>query len=353
MEADEYMLSTIVNVDFETRELVGSTQYEDLNTLSRLNDFTETVIVGGEMAKGTFGLDQWDDTDGLISGTGNSFTSDVGYETRPTSVGFDGEFTVSFWHLYNLETGYDGAVVEVSVNGGDWVDVTDMGATFAGDGYTDTGLDNTEAAIAGRSTFSGFNYGAETINFGESLNVNQVQFRFRIATDSAVVPDPVSGFASGWYIDDITFTNTQTSLFSDVVAGDTFACDNRLPSVTTSASAESVQEGTDVSLTATAVDANEDDTLTYMWKQTSGTEATLTGADAASASFTAPLVSADEVLEFTVTVNDGTGDAVSTVSVAVTDIPVVAPTPEPDRSSGGSTGLLTLLLLPLALLRRK
>ncbi|ACA88026.1 rhombosortase-dependent M36 family metallopeptidase [Shewanella woodyi] len=354
MEADEYMLSTIVNVDFETRELVGSTQYEDLNTLSRLNDFTETVIVGGEMAKGTFGLDQWDDTDGLISGTGNSFTSDVGYETRPTSVGFDGEFTVSFWHLYNLETGYDGAVVEVSVNGGDWVDVTDMGATFAGDGYTDTGLDNTEAAIAGRSTFSGFNYGAETINFGESLNGNQVQFRFRIATDSAVVPDPVSGFASGWYIDDITFTNTQTSLFSDVVAGDTFACDNRLPSVTTSASAESVNEGQAVTLTSVTVDPNANDTHTYAWTQTSGTSATLTGADTSQVSFTAPDVSGDETLEFSVTVNDGTGDVVSTVSVQVKDIPEVVPPKEPlAKGSGGSTGLLTLLLLPLALLRRK
>lgn len=353
MEADEYMLSTTVNVDFETRELTGTTQYEDLNTLSRLNDFTETVMAGGDMAKGTFGLDQWDATDGLITGTGNSFTSDVAYETRPTTVGFDGELTVNFWHLYNLETGYDGAVVEVSINNGDWVDVTAIGATFTGDGYTDTGLDNTEAAIAGRATFSGVNAGWETINFGDTLNGNQVQFRFRIATDSAVVPDPVSGFASGWYIDDITFTNTQTSLFSDVVAGDTFACDNRLPSVTTVASAESVKEGESVTLTATAVDANEADTLTYVWTQTSGTEATLTGADTATASFSAPLVSADEALEFTVTVNDGTADVVSNVSVTVTDIPAVVTPPAPKKSSGGSTGLLTLLLLPLALLRRR
>ncbi|WOT05675.1 rhombosortase-dependent M36 family metallopeptidase [Shewanella youngdeokensis] len=355
VEADEYMLSTTVNLDFVTRELSGNSQYENLDTLSRLNDFTETVIVGGDMAQGTFGLDQWDAADGFISATGNSFTSDVTYATRPVSVGFNGEFTISFWHLYNLESGYDGAVVEVSLNGGDWVDVTDVGAIFEGDGYTDMALEDTEAAIASRMTFSGLNYGIETINFGETLNGNQVQFRFRIATDSAVVPEPEFGFNAGWYIDDITFTNTQTSIFSDVIAGDIYACENRLPNVMASANADTVKEGEDISLTATAIDPNATDTLTYLWAQTSGTAATLTSVDAATVSFVAPQVTADEALEFTVTVNDGSGDVVSNVTVIVTDIPapVVTPTPVAKRSAGGATGLLTLLLLPLALIRRR
>ncbi|RTR40718.1 GlyGly-CTERM sorting domain-containing protein [Shewanella canadensis] len=348
MEADEYMLSTAINVDFKTRELVGTSQYEDLNTLSRLNDFTETVMAGGDMAKGTFGLDQWDDTDGLISATGNSFTADVAYETRPTSVGFDGEFTVSFWHLYNLEAGYDGAVAEVSLNGGDWVDVTAMGATFVGDGYTDTGLDNTEAAIAGRSTFSGFNYGWETINFGEILNGNQVQFRFRVATDSAVVPDPVSGFASGWYIDDITFTNTQTSMFSDVVAGDTYACDNRLPTITATASSTLVKEGDAVTLSAVAIDPNAGDTLTYSWVQDSGPAVTITGADTKEASFVTPKLDPKQAMNFTVTVNDGTSNVTSTVKVSFAAVPKVE-----NSSGGGSLGWLSLLLVPFAAFRRR
>ncbi|GIU28190.1 rhombosortase-dependent M36 family metallopeptidase [Shewanella sp. MBTL60-007] len=349
LEADEYTFSTIVNVDFETRELVGTTQYEDLNTLSRLKDFTETVMVGGNMASGTFGLDQWNETDGLISATGNSFTSDVGYETRPTSVGFDGEFTIAFWHLYNLEAGYDGAVVEVRINGGDWADVTEMGGTFLGDGYTDTALENTEAAIAGQSTFSGLNYGWETISFGESLNGNEVQFRFRIATDSAVVPDPVYGFAAGWYIDDITFTNTQTSLFSNVIAGDTYACENRLPTVTASASASSVDEGEAVTLSSTVVDPNATDSHTYSWKQLSGTSVELVDADKAVATFNAPMVEANETLEFEVTVNDGTADVTSKVSVKVEDELVI----KTIDTGGGSLGWLSLLLLPLTALRRR
>ncbi|MEZ9370602.1 rhombosortase-dependent M36 family metallopeptidase [Shewanella sp. 10N.286.51.B2] len=354
-EADEYMLSTTVNVDFETRELTGTEQYEDLNTLSRLNDFSENVMAGGDMAGGTFGLDQWDEFDGLISATGNSFTSDVAYETRPMTVGFAGDYTVSFWHLYNLEEGFDGAVVEVSINGGDWVDVIEAGATFEGDGYTDTGLEYTEAAIADRDMYSGINWGFETINFGESLNGNQVQFRFRVATDSAVVPDPFSGFAAGWYIDDITFSNIQTSIFSDVVAGDTYACENRLPSVSVMANAAEVNEGEEVTFTATAIDANAADTLTYVWEQTAGTAATLTTTDTAELSFTAPLIaSGSETLEFTLTVNDGVADVVTAVAVTVSDVPSpVVVEPPKKKSSGGSMGWLGLILLPFAALRRR
>lgn len=351
VEAANYMLSTTVNVDFVTRELVGTTQTEDLNTLSRLHDFTEVVMAGGEMATGTWGLDQWDANDGMITATANSFTSDVAYQTRPMSVGFSGDYTISFWHLYNMEEGYDGAVVEVRINGGDWADVTEMGGEFLGDGYTDTGLEETEAAIAGRAMFSGSNNGSESISFGESLNGNQVEFRFRVATDSAFVPDPDDyGFAAGWYIDDITFTNIQTSIFSDVVAGDSFACDNRLPVVSTSGD-QTVKEGANVSLSVTATDANSD-ALTYSWTQVSGTTVTLTGNNSASVSFTAPNVTASGgELVFNATVNDGTDSVVNTITVKITD--VVTTQPAVKSSGGGSTSWLTLLLLPLTLLRRR
>jgi len=351
MEAEEYMLATTTNVDFVERELSGTEQYEDFNTLARLNDYTETVMVGDDMAAGTWGLDQWDAADGMIAATANSFTSDVAYQTRPMSVGFDGEYTISFWHLYNIEEGYDGAVVEVRVNGGDWADITEMGGSFLGDGYTDTGLEYTEAAIADRDMFSGFNYGWETISFGEALNGNEVEFRFRIATDSAYVPEPVFGFASGWYIDDMTITNITTSTLSDVVAGDSFDCDNRLPSVTISGET-SVTEGSSSTLTATGIDANEDE-LTYTWAQVSGPAATLADVTTPVLSFTAPDVAAGgDSLEFLLSVSDGTGTVEQSVTVNVADIPP-APAPTPKKSSGGSTSWLALLLLPLTLLRRR
>jgi hypothetical protein len=355
VKASEYMLSITTNVDFVSRELVGTSQYEDFNTLSRLHDFTENVLDGGEMATGTWRLDQWDAADGMIASGANGFTSDVAYQTRPMSVGFDGDYTLSFWHLYNLEEGYDGAVVEVRINGGDWADVTAVGGEFLGDGYTDTGLEETEAAIANRDMFSGSNNGAETISFGETLNGNQVEFRFRVATDSAFVPGPDDyGFSAGWYIDDLTITNIQSSIFSDVVAGDSFACDNRLPAVTISdsVSSQTVNEGASVSLSAQASDSNGDE-LTYTWAETSSTGVAITGADSASASFTAPEVaSGSTTIELTLTVSDGTDSVVKNVTVTVNDVPApVAPTPK--KSSGGSTSWLALLLLPLSLLRRR
>jgi fungalysin metallopeptidase (M36)/PA domain-containing protein/K319-like protein len=340
----DYSFNTTVNMDFTTRELVGTSQYNDMNTPAVMNDFSENVMAGGDMAQGTFSQQNWSADDLYAYGVNNSFTSDVAFETKTMTVGFNGNFSINFWHFYDLEAKWDGGVVEVSVNGGDWADVTDMGASFVGDGYIDTMFDYTEAAIAGRSAFTGKNWGWETVDFGEALNGNQVKFRFRIASDSAVSAD-------GWYIDDLTFSNIQTSIFSDVVAGDSFACDNRLPTVTVGNDIE-VTAGGSVSLMADAVDANGD-ALTYAWAQISGTTATLTGADTATLSFTAPTApSGSDTLVFEVTVNDGTGSVVKSKSVNVTNPPVIV-TPPKSSNSGGSTGLLALLLLPLAMLRRR
>ncbi len=353
-EAADYMLATTVNLDFEEIEFTTTTQVNSLNTLATLHDFTENVMGGGDLAKGTFGVDWWDagQTDGMIASSAHSFESDVAYETRTMNVGFDGEFTISWWHLYNLEADWDGAAVEVSVNGGDWVDVTEMGGQFLGDGYTNTQLDYTTSAFAGRTVFSGINYGWETVSFGETLNGNQVQFRFRQSTDGAYIPPSFAGFNAGWYIDDMTFTNTQNSIFSNVVAGDTFACDNRLPSISSISDDTTVNEGASVSLTVAGIDPNNDE-LSYSWTQTGGIAVTMTGADSATVTFTAPQVTGNQTLEFTASANDGTGSVSQAVTVSVTDTTVVAPPVVKKKSSGGSTSWLTLLLLPVLMLRRR
>ena len=109
--------------------------------------------------------------------------------------------TLSFWHHYGFEfsgTSYfDGAVLEVSVNGGPY---TDAAPYFTQGGYTGTisgsfsnPLANRSAWVATQSTYT-----QVLLNLmpfaGQSL-----AFRFREGTDSSTGAD-------GWYVDDVLVT---------------------------------------------------------------------------------------------------------------------------------------------------
>ncbi|MEZ8184719.1 rhombosortase-dependent M36 family metallopeptidase [Shewanella sp. 5S214] len=350
IETSEYQFSTIVNMDFNVKAPVGNSSTSDMEDVSGLKDFVETIYSGGDLAKGTGNLESqyaayFPVDSQYLRIKNNGFESDVAYETNKVTVGYAGDFVISWFQYFEIEENWDGGVVEISVNDGDWVDVTDMEGTFEGPGYSGE-LKN---LLPGRETFTGFSPfpgGMESVNFGTTLNGNEVRFRFRMVTDT-------NSNEFGWVIDNIKFSNIVTPVFHELVAGDTFACENRLPNVSIAANATEVKEGEPVSFTATAVDANASDALTYIWTQTSGTAATLTGADSATLSFTAPLVStSSETLEFTLTVNDGVADVVTPASIKVNDIPAIV-TPPSSNSSGGSIGWLGLLLLPIAALRRR
>ncbi|MFD1215209.1 glycosyl hydrolase family 18 protein [Microbulbifer celer] len=69
---------------------------------------------------------------------------------------------------------------------------------------------------------------------------------------------------------------------------------------------QTVASGASVSLDGGNSSDLDNDPLTYSWVQTAGTDVSLQNADSAVASFTAPSVTSDEVLTFTLTVNDGT-----------------------------------------------
>ena len=67
---------------------------------------------------------------------------------------------IRFVHSYNLESGLDGAVLEISspnINGGAFTDVTDpaAGGQFAGAGYNATISTNFQSPIAGRMAWTG------------------------------------------------------------------------------------------------------------------------------------------------------------------------------------------------------
>ncbi|RVU40011.1 GlyGly-CTERM sorting domain-containing protein [Rheinheimera riviphila] len=364
----EYSLSDLVNLNFKDRAPVNQESLDDMEDYASLNNFKEVVLVGGDLAKNSRAMDGTNAAFFASRGhqvgsqymhiANNGFTSDVAYETKAFDLGYGADFKLSFWHYYNFETNYDGGVVEISINGGAWKDVTkvQVGTSAGQPVYAkfDGGYDNElEELLPGRKAFTGplnENFGAnESINFGAALNGNSVKFRFRAVSDS-------NSNSDGWFIDNVKVQNITTSVFSDVVAGNSLPCDNRTPVITkTSSSVAEVNEGAEVKLTVAAQDANAADKLTYSWKQLSGTTAVISNGSTAEATVKTPLISAaSETLNFEVTVSDGKVSVKSTVGVKVNNIPDPAPPISTNRSpKGGSLGWFALILVPFALLRRR
>lgn len=117
---------------------------------------------------------------------------------------------------------------------------------------------------------------------------------------------------------------------------------NRAPEAKVANSSITVNEGANVSLDASSSSDPDGDTLKFEWKQISGSTVSLSNANAARASFTAPQVSSATDLSFEVTVTDPDGlSAKAKVDVKVNDVP----TPPPTNGGGGGGGSATWLLL--------
>ena len=101
--------------------------------------------------------------------------------------------------------------------------------------------------------------------------------------------------------------------------------------------AQAVQEGDTVTLNGTASD-QDGDQLTYSWSHDSALDISLANADSLSPAFTAPQVSANTTVTFTLTADDGTGAHSDTVTVTILDAPVVG-TPN-GRSDQNTTAVL-------------
>jgi hypothetical protein len=118
---------------------------------------------------------------------------------------------VTFRNLYNLENTFDGAVLEFSVDGGPFTDVTSGGNTFISGGYTTTISTGFASPIGGRPAWTGLSAGTaatpsyitSAINLPAAANGHSVKLKWRVATDdSAVAPG-----TPGVRIDTITIDN--------------------------------------------------------------------------------------------------------------------------------------------------
>ncbi len=108
---------------------------------------------------------------------------------------------------------------------------------------------------------------------------------------------------------------------------------------------QSVSSGSLVTLNGTGSNDPDGDALTYRWAQVLGPGVTLSDADSANATFTAPTVSSDTLLRFELTVSDAGG---------LSDTTAASVTVRSGNSSGGGGGGggLSLWLLALLLFER-
>ncbi len=119
---------------------------------------------------------------------------------------------------------------------------------------------------------------------------------------------------------------------------------NNPPNAVAGAS-QSVSSGASVTLTGSASNDADGDTLTYAWTQTLGPQVSLNNADQPVASFQAPTVTSGTLLQFQLRVSDS-GGLDDTASTNVT----VNPAGNSNTGSGGGGGGHTGWLLPAALL---
>ena len=123
---------------------------------------------------------------------------------------------------------------------------------------------------------------------------------------------------------DIEFTLTVsdgTATVSDKTIVTITDSPNDPPVVNAGDDQDAVVEGSTVNLDATVTDTDTEDTLTYTWTHNSTLSISFDDSSAVDTTFTAPNVSEETDIEFTLTVSDGTATVSDKTIVTITDSP--------------------------------
>jgi large repetitive protein len=228
-------------------------------------------------------------------GPNPSSPADTFLVSPPLAVG-TAPFTMTFNHRFDFEndmtTFFDGAVLELSVDGRTW---TDIGAT-AMPGYTGAMPTQTSNPLRGRRGYVGQSpnypmFNTERIELGTAYAGRTVRVRFRIGSDDAAA-------AKGWEVDDIAFTGLTELPFTSVAPDPNICSNNRAPKLDTPVN-QRVKEGDVVFLKGSAIDP-DGDPVRIIFVQREGPMV-----DISSGDFVAPEVDRTTELAFEVVATDG------------------------------------------------
>ena len=146
-------------------------------------------------------------TDGSATPADNSLTSPTIAIPAAPVTGVTPGVQLTFRNNFNTEGGFDGAVLEISINGGAFADILTAGGSFATGGYN-ASIGATDSVLTGRQAWTGNSNGFITsiVNLPAAAFGQNAQFRWRTAYDTGT--NPAGG---GVRIDTITI-NTVTRL---------------------------------------------------------------------------------------------------------------------------------------------
>ena len=153
--------------------------------------------------------------------------------------------------------------------------------------------------------------------------------KFRIVNGSHLAVRADQTVAPGQYNVTIksigSFGTDNSKIVGITVSEDVILQTNSPPSVE-AGPAQTVQEGSEVSLNGSATDPDED-AMTYLWTHNStAPDIALASATSTSTTFTAPQVDFDTAIAFTLTANDGTTQVSDRIIITITDSVNTAPT---------------------------
>lgn len=166
------------------------------------------ALPAGWISSTTTGGDDWTTQTVTVDGAPNAATApDLGEVAdltldSPAFTPVDGQ-TVSFRHRYNLERGFDGGVLEIAIDGGEFADIVAAGGRFITGGYAGVDISAfTGNPLGGRPAWTGDSneFVTTTAALPASAVGHSTRLRWRTADDAGNLN---TGEVRGWWIDSI------------------------------------------------------------------------------------------------------------------------------------------------------